>query len=116
VLPELRRSDFSLSDVQRDLRSTVAQFFERECPPEVVREAEPVGFDDAIWEKVRQLGVLTMALPEDAGGDGAGLVEAALVAEESGRRMAPVPFVEHVVAWCWRRPRERLSTSVATGC
>ncbi len=98
VLPELRRSDFSLSEVQRDLRESVAQFFALECPPEVVRGAEPDAFDRALWEKVRQLGVLTMAIPEEAGGDGAGLVEAALVAEECGRRIAPVPFVEHVVA------------------
>jgi alkylation response protein AidB-like acyl-CoA dehydrogenase len=98
ALPELRRSDFSLSDVQRALRHSVAQFFERECPPDVVRDAEPVAFDTGLWDKVRRLGVLTMAVPVDSGGDGAGLVEAALVAEECGRRIAPVPFVEHVVA------------------
>jgi alkylation response protein AidB-like acyl-CoA dehydrogenase len=97
-LPEMRRADYSLSDVQAELRRHVAQFFARECPTEVVRAADPVAFDASLWAKLQQLGVLSMAVPADAGGDGAGLVEAALVAEECGRRVAPVPFVEHVVA------------------
>ena len=98
TLPEMRRRDFSLSQEQSDLRESVAQFFARESPPDVVRAAEPLAFDADVWSKVARLGVLSMAVPESAGGDGAGLVEAALVAEECGRRLAPVPFVEHVVA------------------
>jgi alkylation response protein AidB-like acyl-CoA dehydrogenase len=98
ALPELRRSDYSLDDVQRELRELVAQFADRECTSEVVRAAEPLAYDPHLWKKVQQLGVVSMSAPEDTGGDGAGLVESALVAEELGRRVAPVPFVEHVVA------------------
>ena len=39
-----------------------------------------------------------MALPESAGGDGATLVDLTLVAEEIGRWMAPVPWIDHVCA------------------
>jgi alkylation response protein AidB-like acyl-CoA dehydrogenase len=39
-----------------------------------------------------------MSLPEAMGGDGGGLVEAALVAEQLGRRLAPVPLLESIVA------------------
>ena len=39
-----------------------------------------------------------MGVPEDRGGDGAGLVELAIVAEEVGRHAAPVPVVETMVA------------------
>jgi alkylation response protein AidB-like acyl-CoA dehydrogenase len=39
-----------------------------------------------------------MSLPQSAGGDGAGIVELSLVAEEFGRALAPVPLLEHVVA------------------
>ena len=39
-----------------------------------------------------------MALPESAGGDGATLVDLTLVAEEIGRSLAPVPWIDHVCA------------------
>ena len=39
-----------------------------------------------------------MALPESVGGDGATLVDLTLVAEEVGRSLAPVPWIDHVCA------------------
>jgi alkylation response protein AidB-like acyl-CoA dehydrogenase len=93
-----RRADFSLSDEQRALRDSFAALLDRECPRECVRKAEPLGFDERLWRKMLDAGALTMGLPERCGGDGAGLVELALVAEEVGRHVAPVPFVESVVA------------------
>lgn len=98
TLPTLRRSDYSLSDVQMELRAAFAQFFERECPIALVRAADPLAFDPTLWRRVVELGVVTMALPASVGGDDAGLVDLALVLEERGRRIAPVPLVEHVVA------------------
>jgi alkylation response protein AidB-like acyl-CoA dehydrogenase len=98
TLPPLRRRDYSLDDVQTDLRDSMAQFFERECPSTVVRDAEPLGFDAKLWTKVREVGLLSMALPESSGGDGAGVVELVLALEEFGRRLAPVPLIEQVVA------------------
>jgi alkylation response protein AidB-like acyl-CoA dehydrogenase len=38
-----------------------------------------------------------MGLPESVGGDGATLVDLTLVAEELGRTLAPVPWIDHVV-------------------
>jgi alkylation response protein AidB-like acyl-CoA dehydrogenase len=97
-LPVLRRSDFSLEDHQKELRDTVAQFVDKECPSALVRDADPLAFDRDLWSKVLGLRVATMALPTPAGGDGAGLVELALVVEELGRCIAPVPLVDHAVA------------------
>jgi alkylation response protein AidB-like acyl-CoA dehydrogenase len=39
-----------------------------------------------------------MALPDSVGGDGATLVDLTLVAEEIGRSLAPVPWIDHVCA------------------
>ena len=44
------------------------------------------------------MGATTMALPESVGGDGATLVDLTLVAEEIGRSLAPVPWIDHVCA------------------
>jgi alkylation response protein AidB-like acyl-CoA dehydrogenase len=63
-----------------------------------VRAAEPLGFDRDLWSTLVATGLLTMALPEHVGGDGGGMVEGSLVAEQLGRRVAPVPLLEGIVA------------------
>ncbi|MEE6137818.1 acyl-CoA dehydrogenase family protein [Mycobacterium sp. 050128] len=95
---ELRRLDYSLSDHHVDLQNAYKQFFKTHCSIETVRTAEPSGFDKNLWERLCAMGATTMALPESCGGDGATLVDLTLVAEEIGRCMAPVPWVDHVCA------------------
>jgi alkylation response protein AidB-like acyl-CoA dehydrogenase len=95
---ELRRQDFSLDDDQQAVRDAFAEFFAKECPTTVVRAAEPLGFDKALWSQLVGMGVAAMSLPAAVGGDDATLVDLVLVAEEHGRAVAPVPLVSHVVA------------------
>jgi alkylation response protein AidB-like acyl-CoA dehydrogenase len=64
----------------------------------VVRAAEPLGFDAALWAQLAELGGPGMGAPEAAGGGGAGLGDLAVVADHLGQTLAPVPFVEHSVA------------------
>lgn len=95
---ELRRLDYNLSADQVDLQTAYAKFFKSNCPIEAVRASEPTGFDKSLWERLCATGAATMALPESVGGDGAGLVDLTLVAEEVGRSLAPVPWIDHVCA------------------
>jgi len=95
---ELRRQDYSLSEDHVALRDAYQQFFKTHCSIETVRAAEPSGFDKNLWERLCAMGATTMALPESAGGDGATLVDLTLVAEEIGRCLAPVPWIDHVCA------------------
>ncbi|MGO9354480.1 MAG: acyl-CoA dehydrogenase family protein [Mycobacterium sp.] len=95
---ELRRQDYSLSEHHVDLQTAYKQFFKTHCSIETVRAAEPSGFDKNLWERLCAMGASTMALPESSGGDGATLVDLTLVAEEIGRALAPVPWVDHVCA------------------
>jgi alkylation response protein AidB-like acyl-CoA dehydrogenase len=77
------------------LRDTFRGFFTRESPPERIRAAEtadPPGFDDALWTRVGALGVPDLAV------EGASLAELAVVAEEYGRALAPIPMIETLVA------------------
>jgi len=90
--------NLDLTDEQEALRATLRELFEKEAPPHVVRAAEPLGFDAALWTKVAGLGLTTIAVPEARGGGGAGFVELALAAELLGRSLAPVPLVEAAVA------------------
>lgn len=95
---EYRRQDYDLSIDQESVRSAFAEFFREESTSAVVRNAQPVGFDAGLWDKVVQVGITGMAAPVHVGGDGAGMVEMSLVAEEVGRSLAPVPIIDHVVA------------------
>lgn len=95
---ELRYTDYSLADEQEAVRDAFREFFASECPPARVRAAEPLGYDPKLWRQLAELGAGTMGLPENAGGDGAGLIDLVIVAEEAGAALAPVPFAEHVAA------------------
>jgi alkylation response protein AidB-like acyl-CoA dehydrogenase len=95
---ELRRADYSLTQDHTELQSAYQKFFKANCPIDVVWAAEPTGFDKGLWEKLCATGATTMALPEDDGGDSATLVDLVLLAEELGRSLAPVPWIDHVCA------------------
>jgi len=95
---ELRRLDYSLSADHQALQAAYRDFFTTHCPIETVRAAEESGFDKSLWERLCAMGATTMALPEADGGDGATLVDLTLVAEEIGRSLAPVPWIDHVCA------------------
>ncbi len=63
----VRRRDFSLSEEQQQISEVFAALFERECPTTRVRDAEPLGFDAALWRVLTETGVVSMALPSRLG-------------------------------------------------
>ncbi|MFF4015854.1 acyl-CoA dehydrogenase family protein [Streptomyces sp. NPDC001843] len=84
----------------RALRSSVREFLEAKSPEEAVRklmESEP-RFDPAVWAQAAdQLRLPGLAIPEEYGGDGFGLVELGVVMEEMGRALLCAPFFATVV-------------------
>ncbi len=90
--------DCNLSEPQVELRQSFERFFEKESPIERVRAAEPLGFDPKLWQRIAATGVAAMGVAEAHGGAGAGLTDLVLVAEEYGKRLAPIPLIESVVA------------------
>jgi alkylation response protein AidB-like acyl-CoA dehydrogenase len=95
---ELRRLDYSLSEDHQALQAAYKQFFKTHCSIETVRAADALGFDKSLWARLCAMGATTMALPQSAGGDGATMVDLTLVAEEVGRSLAPVPWIDHACA------------------
>src|SRR5215212_2660136 len=59
--------------------------------------ADDPGFDEKLWSRLAEMGVLGLPFAEEHGGMGAGPVEVAIVAEEIGKVLAPEPFVDAVV-------------------
>ena len=95
---ELRRRDYRLDDEQVALQQSFRAYFDKTVTSSRVRAAEPLGFDRALWDELQERAIISMGLPESAGGDGAGLVELALVLEEAGRRAVPAPLADVVTA------------------
>ncbi len=90
--------DFTLDGEQTALRDAVRGLlkgYDAEHRREVV--GEDPGFDEVLWGRLAEMGVLGLPFSEDDGGMGAGPAEVSVVAEEFGRVIAPEPFVEAVV-------------------
>ncbi len=95
---ELRREDYSLTTDHTDLQTAFAKLFQAHSTIDAVRAAEATGFDEALWKQLIATGATSMAVSEAEGGDGATLVDLTLMAEEVGRSLAPVPWIDHVVS------------------
>ncbi|HWC39142.1 MAG TPA: acyl-CoA dehydrogenase family protein [Acidimicrobiales bacterium] len=91
--------DFTLSEEQQAIADLAAQIFEDQATPERVKEVEGGAdrIDRGLWAKLAEANLLGIALPEDAGGSGYGIVELCLVLEQQGRRVAPVPLLPTLV-------------------
>lgn len=90
--------DLRLTGEQISVRETFAVLFRDESPPRRVRAAELTGIDERLWRLYAETGALGIGIPPELGGGGGGMLDLALVAEEAGRRLAPIPFVESAVA------------------
>ncbi len=93
--------NFELSEEQRLLRDSVREFLAAELPLEASRrimEHEPRGFDGAAWLRFAEMGYLGVQLPEAAGGQGLGTIDATIVLEEIGRACAPGPYLDVMLA------------------
>ncbi|MCB2074706.1 MAG: acyl-CoA dehydrogenase [Novosphingobium sp.] len=91
--------NFGLNDDQQMLRDTFARFLDDNSSMARVRQAnESGGFDAALWQGLAELGTFAMRVPEEAGGLGMGMLDAALVMEEAGRTLASGPIAEVLVA------------------
>ena len=86
--------DFGLSDAQVMLRSSVRDLLAREAPLERVRKVmeSDQGVDRAIHRALGDQGIAGLLVPEEHGGIGLGLLDAAVAAQELGRGAAPVAF------------------------
>jgi alkylation response protein AidB-like acyl-CoA dehydrogenase len=86
--------DFTLSSDQAALQEAVRKLCEGRFPMERVRGLSDVGgVDRSLWQELADAGVFSLRLPENDGGAGLGMAEAALVFEELGRALVPGPLV-----------------------
>jgi alkylation response protein AidB-like acyl-CoA dehydrogenase len=86
--------NFDLSDEQREIQNTAKEFLADRFKPEKVRElAESRSYDDGLWNQISELGWPGIAIAEEDGGQGLGMVELAVLLEQSGFACAPSPLL-----------------------
>lgn len=84
------------TEVEEDLRASVRSFLTDHSPlSQVLKRAETTDtYDMGLWRGLAiDLGLAGLIVPESRGGAGATYREAAVVLEELGRAVAPVPFL-----------------------
>jgi alkylation response protein AidB-like acyl-CoA dehydrogenase len=85
---------FDLNDEQMAIRETAKEFLASRFKPAKVRElAESRSYDDALTKEIVDLGWTGLAIPEENGGQGLGMVELAVICEQMGYACAPAPFL-----------------------
>jgi alkylation response protein AidB-like acyl-CoA dehydrogenase len=91
---------FDLTDEQQAIKSTARDFLAARYKSERIRElaASDHGFDPADWAEMAELGWPGLALPEQWGGQGLGIVDLAVLFEEMGYALAPSPLLSNTIA------------------
>jgi alkylation response protein AidB-like acyl-CoA dehydrogenase len=92
--------DFSITADQKLMQDSLARTLEAAAPLDRVRkfaaDREPIARD--VWAALADFGLPGVVVPEEHGGLGLGLLDAALAAEALGRAVAPTPFLGSVAA------------------
>ena len=89
--------DFTFTPGQDEAAELAARILADRTGTERLRTVEAAGdrFDRDLWAALGEAGLLSLAVPEQHGGAGLGLVELCRVLVEVGRRVAPVPLATH---------------------
>ncbi|MFC5753952.1 acyl-CoA dehydrogenase family protein [Actinomadura rugatobispora] len=92
--------ELQVTPEQEELRAALRRFFADRSPSAEVRRLmeTPAGYDPAVWELMAgQLGLQSLAIPEEYGGAGFGVREIAVVMEEMGRALVCAPYLSSAV-------------------
>jgi alkylation response protein AidB-like acyl-CoA dehydrogenase len=103
--------DFTTNEDQQALVGLATQILSERATPKRLAELEAAGgwYDDALWRQLADAGIVGAALAEDVGGGAMGLTELALLLEQVGAHVAPVPLLETVL--CAALPIDAFGTT-----
>jgi alkylation response protein AidB-like acyl-CoA dehydrogenase len=92
---------FTLTEEQREMSASVADFLEKRSPEREVRRLMEAGgtADPAVWSQITgQLDLTGLIVPEEYGGGGFGFLDLALVVERAGAALLVAPLLSTVAA------------------
>src|SRR5947209_6205619 len=90
-----------MTEERQMLRETVAALVAKHADPAAVRAAmdSERGYDESLWQLLcEQVGAAALVIPEELGGAGGELADAAVVLQELGRNLVPSPLLGTTLA------------------
>lgn len=90
-----------MTEEREMLRETVAALVAKHADPAAVRAAmeSDRGYDESLWQLLcEQVGAAALVIPEELGGAGGELADAATVLQELGRALVPSPLLGTTLA------------------
>ena len=114
---------FGFTEDQELFQQTVAELLGNECTHEQLASAweTDTGQVPGLWEKLAEVGILGLNVPEAHGGLGLSEIDLVLILEEAGRAACPEPLLETVaiaaplLAEAGGAPAEAWLPRIATG-
>lgn len=90
--------DFTFDETQEDLRRLARSILDERTSVARIRSVEDGDetIDHDLWAEFAKADLLGVALPEDVGGSGHGIMELGVLLEEVGRRVAPIPLLSTI--------------------
>jgi len=116
--------DFDLSPEHAALQASARQFVDRQCPPRQAKEwDEANAYPAELFKAMADIGWFGLAFPEEAGGDGGGAMELAIIAEQLGRASLDVAmcFIGTLIPgltvykWGTDEQRQHITDNMFTG-
>ncbi len=116
--------DFAFTEDQQGIRAALRQIFTDLVTDESLKGLEREGryFHEKVWRALAEAEMLGLALPEEVGGTGLGLIELCFLLQETGRTVAPIPALPTLVSaalpiaeYGTAEQKERLLSGVARG-
>lgn len=91
--------DFSFTEDQNSIRALVKQLLTDLVTDESLKALGKEGrwFHERAWKQLAESEMLGLAIPEEHGGAGMGLIELCILLQQVGRTVAPVPALETLV-------------------
>jgi 3-oxocholest-4-en-26-oyl-CoA dehydrogenase beta subunit len=93
--------DFAFTDDQVALQALAHEILSEQVSAEHLKALEAAGitavFDAKLWKQLAEAGLTGIAVPEEHGGAGLGFLDLAVIFDEVGRAVAPVPAVPTLV-------------------
>jgi len=81
--------DFGFTEEQKLLRDSMREFVNKEIKGEYARDLDEdpskMFIDDAMWQKIKDLGIFAASVPEEYGGLGGSFMDDVIIAEEFAR-------------------------------
>ena len=116
--------DFGFNEQQREVQALARKILSEQVSARSLAAYDEYArprFDAALWQQLAAAGLAGVALDECHGGMGFGFTELALLVEEVGRSIAPLPMISHGVAalalqrFAGQAMREALLPAAAAG-